>query len=54
MTMTRPVKPGEIAQYFTFYNHRRLHQSLGYEPPASWYHRKDANGPDRPDPNGAP
>ena len=44
----------QIAQYFTFYNDRRLHQSLGYETPASWYHRKDANGPARPDPNGAP
>ena len=44
----------QIAQYFTFYNDRRLHQSLGYQTPAAWYHREDPNGPSRHDPNGTP
>ena len=26
-----------LSRYFTFYNHERLHQALGYAPPASWY-----------------
>lgn len=27
-----------LKDYFTFYNHERLHQSLGYQTPASIYH----------------
>jgi putative transposase len=26
-----------LSRYFTFYNDHRLHQSLGYTPPAAWY-----------------
>ncbi|SMC07953.1 Transposase InsO and inactivated derivatives [Sulfobacillus thermosulfidooxidans DSM 9293] len=26
-----------LSRYFTFYNYHRLHQSLGYTPPAAWY-----------------
>ena len=26
-----------LSDYFTFYNHERDHQSLGYQTPASWY-----------------
>jgi hypothetical protein len=29
-----------LRQYFTFYNHEQLHQSLGYQPPAAVYHRE--------------
>lgn len=28
-----------LNNYFTFYNTQRLHQSLGYQTPASWYSR---------------
>jgi putative transposase len=31
-----------LARYFAFYNHKRLHQSLGYEAPAEVYRRTSA------------
>lgn len=31
----------QIAQYFTFYTHQRLHQALDYRTPASRYRTSD-------------
>lgn len=36
-TTVREARQG-LGQYFTFYNHERLHQSLAYRTPASVYH----------------
>jgi putative transposase len=33
-----------INRYFHFYNHQRLHQSLGYRTPASLYRSKERRG----------
>lgn len=27
----------EVAEFVEYYNNERIHQSLGYETPASWY-----------------
>ncbi len=35
---TVPEARQGLRQYFTFYNDERLHQSLGYQPPAAVYH----------------
>lgn len=35
---TVPEARQGLAQYFAFYNHERLHQSLGYKTPAAVYH----------------
>ncbi len=35
---TVPEARQGLRQYFTFYNDERLHQSLGYQPPAEVYH----------------
>jgi putative transposase len=35
---TVPEARQGLGQYFTFYNHERLHQSLGYQTPAAVYH----------------
>ncbi len=35
-----PSAISSIGAYFKFYNHERLHQSLGYQPPAAVYLRK--------------
>ena len=32
-----------LAHYFTFYNQERLHQSLGYTTPASWFYQDPAS-----------
>jgi putative transposase len=31
-----------LKKYFEFYNHVRLHQSLNYETPVSWYFQQAA------------
>jgi putative transposase len=36
-TTVREARQG-LDQYFTFYNHERLHQALGYRTPAAVYH----------------
>ena len=36
-TTVREARQG-LEQYFTFYNHERLHQALGYRTPAAVYH----------------
>lgn len=38
-TTVREARQG-LAQYFTFYNHERLHQALGSQTPAAVYHCK--------------
>lgn len=36
-TTVREARDG-LGEYFMFYNHKRLHQALGYQTPADVYH----------------
>jgi putative transposase len=38
-----------LAAYFRFYDHERIHQSLGYRTPAEVYHDRDSSRRRRPD-----
>ncbi len=37
---TVPVAVRSLGEYFRFYNDERLHQALGYRPPAAIYHAR--------------